>query len=301
MYYPDAANSTDMVSWDFQGSGYLWLPPLMNDPYQSNVVYIGGGGINSLNHMVKVTYLNGSMIAEDLGYTFPSKISAMSYSPLVNDNWYVSTETGLFYFSDDGGQTFTQTSSFSGPESHYFYGSTILPSPINENRVYIGGSGYSNPGVYVSENGGESFSEFNAGLPNTMIYELTCLPDESIIFAATELGPYAYTHEGGSWILISGDDAPDQVYWSVEYIDEINTVRFGTYGRGIWDYEFNHNPTISIGDLNQDNLIDEDDLMMLISILMSGQILSEETISLGNLDYDQVLSVFDLLLLADQL
>ena len=299
MYYPDAANSTDMVSWDFQGSGYLWLPPLMNDPSHSNVVYIGGGGINSLNHMVKVTYLNGSMIAEDLEYSFPSKISSMSYSPVVNDNWYVSTETGSFYFSNDGGQTFTHTSSFSGPESHYFYGSTILPSPINQNRVYIGGSGYSNPGVYISENGGESFSEFNEGLPNTMIYELACLPDESIIFAATELGPYAYTHEESRWILISGEDAPDQVYWSVEYIDEINTVRFGTYGRGIWDYKFNHDPTISIGDLNEDDFIDEDDFMLLIAILMSGQFSSEETISLGNIDYDQGLSIFDVLLLAE--
>ena len=301
MYYPDVANSTSMVSWDFQGSGYLWLPPLMNDPLQSNVVYIGGGGINSANHMVKVSYLNGSMIAEDFGYTFPSKISAMSYSPIVNDYWYVSTETGLFYFSTDGGQNFTQTSSFSGPESHYFYGSTILPSPINENRVYIGGSGYSNPGVYVSENGGETFSEFNDGLPNTMIYELACLPDESIIFAATELGPYAYTHEEGSWVLISADDAPDQVYWSVEYIEEINTVRYGTYGRGIWDYEFNHDPTISFGDLNEDDLIDEDDLMLLISILMLGQTVSEQTICLGNLDHDQGLSIFDLLLLVELL
>ena len=299
MYYPDAANSTNMTSWDFQGSGYLWLPPLMNDPSQPNIVYIGGGGINSLNHMVKVTYLNGNMIAEDLDYTFPSKISAMGYSPVNLDQWYVSTETGSFFFSTDGGQNFSQTTSFSGPESHYFYGSTILPSPVNEQRVYIGGSGYSNPGVYISENGGQSFSEFDEGLPNTMIYQLACLPDESILFAATELGPYAYSFDEESWLLISEDDAPDQVYWSVEYIEEINTVRYGTYGRGIWDYQFNHDPTIAIGDLNEDDNINEDDMMLLISIILSGQLVSDQTINLGNLDYDDSLDIFDLLLLVD--
>ena len=299
MYYPDIANSTDMSSWDFEGSGYLWLPPLMNDPFLPNVVYIGGGGINSSNHMVKVTYLNGNMIAQDLDYIFPSSISAMNYSPIVKDNWYVSTETGSFYFSTDRGQSFSQTSSFTGPESHYFYGSTILPSPVDSQRVYVGGSGYSNPGVYLSENGGETFSAFDEGLPNTMIYQLTCLPNESIIFAATEIGPYAYSFDHGSWVSISGEDAPDQVYWSVEYIDEINTVRYGTYGRGIWDYKFDYNPTLSLGDLNQDDFIDQDDMVVLISLLMSGGMTLEETMNLGNIDYDESLSIIDLLLLID--
>ena len=73
MYYADAANSTNMVSWDFAGSGYLWLPPIMNDPNQSNIVYIGGGGIESQNHMVKVIYGAGGMTAFDLEFSFPQR------------------------------------------------------------------------------------------------------------------------------------------------------------------------------------------------------------------------------------
>ena len=121
MHYPDAANSTSMESWDFVGDGYLWLPPLMNDPYQSNIVYIGGGGIQSQNHMVKVDYGNNGISAVDLEFTFPSKISAMAYSPVLNYHWYVSTEDGRFYYSTNLGQNFTQTSRLNGPESQYFY------------------------------------------------------------------------------------------------------------------------------------------------------------------------------------
>ncbi len=300
MYYADAANSTNMVSWDFAGSGYLWLPPIMNDPNQSNIVYIGGGGIESQNHMVKVIYGAGGMTAFDLEFSFPSKISAMAYSPLTNNYWYVSTEDGKFYYSTDSGQDFSQTSSFTGPESHYFYGSAILPSPINDSRIYIAGSGYSNPAIYVSEDGGNSFTSFNNGLPNTLVYGLAILPDESMIFAATEVGPYVFSFEQGSWEdMTDGGFAPDQTYWSVEYIENIHTVRFGTYGRGIWDYKFDYDPILTLGDLNEDNNVNIDDLIFLISILISDQVITDQTISLGDFNYDDTLDIFDLLLLAD--
>ena len=299
MHYPDISNSTDMVSWDFQGSGYLWLPPIMNDPEQSNIVYIGGGGIESQNHMVKVTYGGSGMVAEDLDYTFESKISAMAFSPIINEKWYVSTENGDFFYSSNSGQYFLQTLSFSGPESHYFYGSTILPSPLNDQRIYIGGSGYSNPGIYLSQDGGESFVAFDEGLPNTMVYELASLPDESIIFAATEVGPYAYSFDHGVWEDISDDDAPDQVYWSVEYIHEIQTVRFGTYGRGIWDFTFDYNPVLSIGDINQDEMINLDDFLTLLGIISLNLNIEEQVLILGDLNYDGILNIIDLLLLVD--
>lgn len=301
MYYPDIANSTEMVSWDFQGSGYLWLPPIMNDPDQPNIVYIGGGGINSQNHMVKVTYGIGGMYAEDLEYSFDSKISAMAYSPISNNNWYVSTEDGHFFYSDDSGVSFTETSNFSGPESHYFYGSSILPSPINSERIYIGGSGYSNPGIYLSQDGGATFESFDQGLPNTLVYGLACLPDESMIFAATEVGPYCFSFEDGNWEDMSNDAAPEQVYWSVEYIHEIKTVRFGTYGRGIWDYTFDYNPILEIGDINQDELVNVDDFISLVAILMSEQEISEHILALGDINFDDKLDIYDLLLLADMI
>jgi hypothetical protein len=37
------------------------------------------------------------------------------------------------------------------------------------------------------------------------------------------------------WFDLSGGIAPDQTYWSVEFVKSLNKVRFGTYGRGIWD------------------------------------------------------------------
>lgn len=299
MHYPNLVSSTTNYTWNFQGTGYLWLPPVVSDPYNSNIAYIGGGGINSQNHMVKVVFNNNSLSATDMAPSFPSKISAMAMSPVQQNNWFVSTENGQFFYSENNGESFTQTSSFTGPESHYFYGSSILPSPVNSDRVYIGGSGYSNPAVYLSENGGESFTPFNEGLPNTLVYGLAALPDESMIFAATAVGPYVFRASGGTWEDLSEGEAPDQTYWTVDYIPDINTVRFGTYGRGIWDYTFTFNPVIIPGDINEDSNVNIQDMLSLVSILLGYEDISDYALLSGDIDYSNSIDIFDLLLLVE--
>jgi len=299
MHYPNIANSTSYFTWDFQGSGYLWLPPIMSDPYQNNIAYIGGGGIDDQNHMVKVTLFNNNLTAEDMVPTFSDKISAMAWSPVTNHHWFVATSDGNFYYSQNMGQSFTQTTSFAGPESHYFYGSTILPSPINDDRVYFGGSGYSNPAVYMSDDGGESFSSLSEGLPNTLVYELACLPDESMIFAATAVGPYVYKMSDGTWENMSEGEAPDQTYWTVDYVPEINTVRFGTYGRGIWDYTFDYNPVVYLGDIDQNGHVNIQDIITMVGIIMNQETISDYQMHVGDLDKTGSIDINDLLLLVD--
>ena len=61
---------------------------------------------------------------------------------------------------------------FSGPESHYFYGSSIYPSNQTLGKVLIGGSGYSNNPVYITHNHGQNFQNFSQGLPNTMVFKI---------------------------------------------------------------------------------------------------------------------------------
>jgi hypothetical protein len=129
------------------------------------------------------------------------------------------------------------------PASHYFYGSVILPSVKNKNTLWIAGSGYSNPGVFVSNDYGVSFSPIDSGLPHTMIYSLAATDDEKFLFAATDVGPYVYSVDAGIWYDMSLGHAPDMVYWSVDYIPALKTVRFGTYGRGIWDFVIGGAPT----------------------------------------------------------
>jgi PKD repeat protein len=239
MYYPNAVNSTDALFWDFEGSNFLWLPPLMEDPADPTSVYLAGGSNTTGSHIYHLSASGGSITYTELPYNFGStgaQISAMAISPIDNNYWYVMTDNGQFYTSTDGGSNWTRTNAFTGPTGHYFYGSSIIASAKILGLVYIGGSGYTGSAAFVSNDNGQNFTAINAGLPPTLIYEMAINTSEDKIFAATEVGPYVYLPSENQWYDIAGPNVPDQVYWTVDYVPAINTARFGTYGRGIWDF-----------------------------------------------------------------
>ena len=299
IYYSDIVNSNASSSLDFPGSGYLWLAPLMEHPYSSEKAILGGGGINGGNHLIELTIQGNQMSYTELEYNFSGTISAIAYSPIDPSYRYVLTDNGKFYYSSDDGGNWTMTSSFTGPGAHYFYGSTILSSSQELGKVFIGGSGYSNSPVYVSENHGQTFNEMNNGLPSTLVFQLAGTPDDIILFAATEIGPYAYSSNENEWFLLSGISAPDQTYWTVDYIPEINTGRFGTYGRGIWDFVLDDNYSVNFGDVNQDDVINIQDIIIVISFILNTNSPDEYQILSSDLNQDDIINVLDILLIVD--
>ncbi|UCG58362.1 MAG: hypothetical protein JSU70_02420 [Phycisphaerales bacterium] len=281
MYYPDAKTSDTNRRWSFdEMSGHLWMPPLMEDPENPANVYLGGGSSSTGAHIWHLRTESGSISSYEQAYDFAEgasdrKISAMAYSPVNHDYRYVLTTKGDFYRSVDGGTNWTKSEAFDGPDGHYFYGSVIVASPVNLGEVFIAGSGYSNPPVYRSMDHGQSFVAYSTGLADTLVYDMAITPDGSILFAATQIGPYARIIDGGDWVDLASMSGPDQVYWSVEYLPAINTgrfwtretVRFGTYGRGIWDLSLESTPK---GDFESDGDVDMDDLSQLARAWRSG-------------------------------
>jgi hypothetical protein len=128
------------------------------------------------------------------------------------------------------------------PEGHYLYGSTIYPSRVDTNTVYFGGSGYSNPAVYKSTDQGDNWNSMADGLPNTLVFEIRGDENDLFLFAGTENGPYVYYTTEDKWYDLAGTCAPTQSYWSVEYLEAEQIARFGTYGRGVWDFQITQTP-----------------------------------------------------------
>lgn len=221
----------------------VWIPPIMPGPDPSkNIVIAAGGSVNpnsTGSHLIQLEYTGNEIKATELPYNFASsggQISAMAIDHFDPNKWYVATTNGQFYRSTNGGQNFSRTASMLS-ESHYLYGSCILPSKVKENVIYLSGNGYNFKPVYRSTNGGQTFQSFSTGLPSTMVFNIVANDDESLLFAATEAGPYVYIAAKERWYSLHGQFTPNQTYWSVEYVSAINTARFGTYGRGLWDFE----------------------------------------------------------------
>jgi hypothetical protein len=160
--------------------------------------------------------------------------------------------------------------------------------------VIIGGSGYSNPPVYISYDHGETFTSLNEGLPNTLVFELAGTPDDAYFFAATEVGPYVYIVEDETWIDLAGISAPDQTYWSVEYIPELHTARFGTYGRGIWDFIMDDESIIA-GDVNLDAIVNIQDLVLLVNFVLGIDNPSDQQFNAGDINDDGILNILDII------
>lgn len=244
MYYPDAAGSNHLYMWNFSNDRHLWMPPLMADPYFPQKVFLAGGSsVEGESHLFILEYKNNQIHVTEHPYDFGggsgSYITAMAYSPINKDYRFVLNAKGKLYYSTDRGVNWTQSRSY-GPGSHYFYGNAIIPHPRDINTIYLGGSGYSGHSVWKSTDGGAYFRGISRGLPKTLVFEMAVNEDGSLLFAATELGPFVYVADQDEWYDLAGAGAPEQTYWSVDYVPAIRTARFGTYGRGIWDFRIDH-------------------------------------------------------------
>ncbi|OAV42811.1 T9SS type A sorting domain-containing protein [Lewinella sp. 4G2] len=225
---------------------FIWINPLMSAPRTDGqlVAYLAGGSANSERPgsflvELKLNRAIGEIEATDLPFDFidaaAGKLSAMTYSPLNPDRFYVATEEGNFFASDDRGQTWDRTLNFI-PEGWYLYGQAIHASKTEAETVWLGGSGYSNPPVWRSKDGGDNFEPISEGLPPTVVHGLASNEDETMLFAATESGPFVYLESEERWFDLTGQFAPTMRYYSVEFVPEKGIARFGTYGRGAWDF-----------------------------------------------------------------
>lgn len=263
-FYKNPKTETLAASWELNSiDESVWIPPLMSKQNaEGNVAYMAGGNISGSagSFIIRMEVTQGSsgyeIVTDQLDFDFlgasGGKISAMAISEVNPNYWYVLTTNGKFYYSTDNGENFEK--SITGPGSHYLYGSDILCSNIDLNTIYISGSGYSNAPVMVSNDGGISFKNLNIGMPPTMAFGLALNETEDLLFAATEAGPYALSIEEGTWYPMHGESAPNQAYWSVEYLNESKVVRLGTYGRGIWDFAIDESLSSTKGPLAHANI-----------------------------------------------
>lgn len=244
-YYNDPQNGFAVDNYQIESPDESsWLPAMATVPNSTrNEILVAGGNITGADgsHIIKLEYFGG-ISAEQLPFDFNLNsnggvVTSIEVSSINPDIIYAGTNNGFFFTSFDGGQTF-DLSFNSVNNGHFLYGASIYASTINENEVWIAGSGYNGDGVFYSDDNGQNFSLFSQGLPPTLVFEIAANADETQFYAATEAGPYIYLAETQQWEDLSQSNTPAHTYWSVEYIESLDIVRFGTYGRGIWDFSF---------------------------------------------------------------
>ena len=217
----------------------------------ANSILVGGGSVvkddTTVSNLIKMTY-NGSKIV-GTAYPFNFKtgtgvfITAVGHSSVDVNNMYVATNKGNFYYSKDGGATFTLSAGIAGAPQLFKYGSCLQTSKINKDLVFYSGKG---GGVYKTTNGGASFSNMSTGMDSTFIHEMVLNANETLLFASTDNGPYVCVLNTGQWYSLATATTPIKRFRGVEYVANENVVRFATFGRGVWDFKITAQPVTAV-------------------------------------------------------
>jgi hypothetical protein len=228
--------SDTRLNWSTQfppGESHHWLPALAADPEDPGSFYFCATRIYRYTRSGDVW--TWSRLPFDFRQESWEHVSALAIAAASPNRWYAGTNAGRFWYSTDRGGTWTR-STFSGvPAPQYLTGLAIAVDPLDPQKVTVGGAGYSNPGVYRSTDGGRTFSPLGTAQPQTLFYDLATDPvGGGDVYAATESGPYRFRAATGAWESLLEPPAPLTTFWSVERLPD--RLRFGTYGRGIWDY-----------------------------------------------------------------
>lgn len=210
-----------------------WLPFLTADPTDNNVFYLCGKTVWRYERVGTSGSWSYSALHPN---AFGQQVSAVAFSKVDPSFAICVTTAGNLWTSQSGGSSWSSSGS-GAPGAHYFYGTAIVPSSTDRDTVWVAGSGYTNPPVMRTRDGGVSWQDMSDGLPNTLVYGLVEAPDGSgRMYAASENGAWELDPTNNQWTSILGSGGPITTYWSVESVPANNAIRFGTYGRGAWDY-----------------------------------------------------------------
>ena len=215
-----------------------WMPPVVADPLDGRHFFFCASRIYRYTKTQVGNNWNQSLWSSFNFQASPGEyVSALTFSPVDPQRAYAVTNNGRLFHSIDRGVTWTPSAS-GGPTGQYFYGTALLASSSDVDTVWVGGSGYGGPAIFRSVDGGQTYQPFDTGLPATLVYCLGEAPDGSgTLFCGTETAVYRRDAAATAWLDVTGAEAPVTVYWSVEALPNENAMRFGTYGRGIWDYQ----------------------------------------------------------------
>lgn len=215
-----------------------WMPFLAPDPQGKNAAVLFGGGQlwryeRVGDYQWEPTPLSTQKFS---GSVFGEYLSAFAFSESDPNLGWGITSVGRIFRSTDQGVTWKESTG-TGPAGNWLYGSTVLPSHLDTSRVYFAGSGYDGPSVWVSTDGGKTISAWDDGLPPTMVYTLSEARDGTgRVVAGTENTVYVRGPTDVAWVEAVGTAAPIVNYWSSEPLFTENTIRFSTFGRGMWDF-----------------------------------------------------------------
>ena len=173
--------------------------------------------------------------------------SLIAFDPTNDKNMFLGAQDGSLQVSHDGGQTWTSTllgGTGNSSEPVPSWPVALSVNPANPNLVMVGMSGppqQSNGGVFISDDGGNTFTSASTGLgPNPLLYPqpwpdplfaVAYDPSGSGLAAAAHWdGIYLSSDNGGHWVSAQGN-AASIAFTGIKWAN--SSVYATTFGEGV--------------------------------------------------------------------
>jgi photosystem II stability/assembly factor-like uncharacterized protein len=219
-----------------------WLSPIEFQPGDPDVMYWAGNEVERSDD----AGASWASISPDLGKAdFGREINplyaahygtvqALGIAPSDADVSYAGTDNGYLWKTTDAGGTWTElTPNDQLPNSWVTH---ITVDPADPNTVYLTYGGYhsgdKNPYVFRSRDGGETWEDLSANLPQAPVQDLILVGKRA--YVGTDIGVFTAKLSRKTRWLALGRGLPNVAVNDLRYIAGNGTLYAGTFGRGIY-------------------------------------------------------------------
>jgi photosystem II stability/assembly factor-like uncharacterized protein len=207
-----------------------WVTPYIIDQNNSATLFAG------YDRVWKTTDRGNNWTSASQVLSSSVKLRSLAIAPSNSNILYAADQTSMWK-TTDGGATNWSTITLPTTSSSVTY---IAVKNNDPNTVWITYGGY-NDGlkVYESTNGGTTWTNISAGLPNLPVMCIThykTITERNVLFVGTDIG--VYIKDGSSnWVSFSSG-LPNVVVTELDInYGTTDKLRAATFGRGLWETE----------------------------------------------------------------
>lgn len=251
-----ASGSITASSWASVGDSRTgFVAPLAQSKSNPSIVYLasdnlhrsingggsftGGGGVGTapISPTNYIEAYRKTALAMEVSPTNPNKVyvSTSSFSQYDNDvdNIYY-TGTPNVLKTTTGGTPFTSIMGSGGTALPNRYILDFAISETYDDSVFVVVGGFGTPHVYVTGNGGTSWTPMSAGLPDVPFNSILIDPvNPKIIYAGGDLGVYVSPNRGISWLDFNNGMWDATQVFDLQYTADYQLLA-ATHGKGIF-------------------------------------------------------------------
>ena len=263
-----------------------------NNIIYANKVRFNGNQSNRIIRVINIEN-NPDIQTINLDTNTSSYFSSIKISPYNSNTLYLGTQSGRLYKVTDINQNINSIEI--GDNNFPTANISSVNIGTSENEIFITFSNYGVSSIWFTDDGGLSWMEKEANLPDMPIrWGLLHPEDSNFALLATEIGVWETSN------LLSED-----IIWSPSSSGLANVrvdmlsmsgdvVLAATHGRGLFYGEFNAEESY-LGDLNSDNELNILDIIILVNMIIN----SEDYNIIADLNIDTNIDILDVVLMVN--